>query len=74
MSHSDESYFPRYESLSLLLCYLAYVSFMKFNQQVEAWVKSKISKTEPVSVKVSHKNDVIMIINLGLSPAGRTNC
>jgi len=41
-----------YESLALLLCYLAYVSFMKFNQKVEAWVKSKISKTEPVSVKV----------------------
>ena len=64
----------RYESLALLLCYLAYVSFMKFNQQVEAWVKSKISKTEPVSVKVSHTDDVIMTLNLGLSPAGRTNC
>ena len=64
----------RYESLALLMCYLAYVVFMKFNQKVEAWVKSKISKTEPVSVKVSHNCDVIITMNLGLSPAGGTNC
>ena len=56
------------------MCYLAYVGFMKFNQKVEAWVKSKISKTEPVSVKVGHNFDVIITMDLGLSPAGGTNC
>jgi len=41
-----------YESLCLLICYFAYVGFMKYNQHVEAWVKSKISNGDPVSVKV----------------------
>ena len=36
----------RYESLALLLCYGAYVGFMKFNAQAEQWVKSKIGSND----------------------------
>ncbi|CAG5078612.1 Oidioi.mRNA.OKI2018_I69.PAR.g9034.t1.cds [Oikopleura dioica] len=45
-----------WESLLLLICYAAYVIFMKYNVIVEKLVKSKLSKggtsTESISVKV----------------------
>ena len=34
----------RWESLVLLLFYGCYVVFMKFNEDIESWVKSKISR------------------------------
>ena len=46
----------RWESLMLLICYASYVIFMKYNMNVEQWVKSKLNKdggsTESISVKV----------------------
>lgn len=45
-----------WESLMLLICYASYVIFMKYNMNVEQWVKSKLNKnggsTESISVKV----------------------
>ncbi|CBY08714.1 unnamed protein product [Oikopleura dioica] len=45
-----------FESLVLLVCYASYVIFMKYNMNVEHWVKSKLNKnggsTESISVKV----------------------
>ena len=59
MSHMSNIYIIRYESLALLICYMAYVSFMKFNAQAELWVKSKVGGGETApSVKV---NDVIIM-------------
>ena len=38
----------RWESLVLLLFYACYVVFMKFNEDIESWVKSKISRRTEV--------------------------
>ncbi len=40
-----------YEALVLLCCYFAYVIFMKFNQDVELWVKSKITHNRIQTVR-----------------------
>ncbi|XP_063770240.1 sodium/potassium/calcium exchanger 2 isoform X2 [Pseudophryne corroboree] len=39
-----------YESLLLLMAYLTYVTFMKFNVQVESWVKSLLNRNKVVKV------------------------
>jgi len=45
-----------YEALVLLLCYFAYVLFMKFNAKIETFVKSKIRKR---SGTVSSSNELM---------------
>ena len=35
-----------YEALILLMYYVSYVVFMKFNVQIEAWFKSKIANNQ----------------------------
>ncbi|KAM4710512.1 sodium/potassium/calcium exchanger 2 isoform 1-T1 [Discoglossus pictus] len=39
-----------WESLLLLTAYLSYVTFMKFNVQVESWVKRKLNRNKVVKV------------------------
>ena len=40
-----------WEALILIVCYVAYVIFMKFNQTCETWVKSKITQNRVQTVR-----------------------
>ena len=40
-----------WEALILMLCYAAYVIFMKFNQTAETWIKSKITQNRVQTVR-----------------------
>ena len=40
-----------YEALILFLCYLAYVTFMKFNETIEKFVKTKLQRNRVTSVR-----------------------
>ncbi len=40
-----------YEALVLMLCYVAYVIFMKNNADIEAWIKSKIAQNRVQTVR-----------------------
>ncbi len=42
-----------WEALLLMLCYVAYVIFMKFNADVEGWIKSKIAQNRVQTVRSS---------------------
>ncbi|XP_075681982.1 sodium/potassium/calcium exchanger 2 isoform X2 [Rhinoderma darwinii] len=45
-----DNFIQWWESLLLLMCYLTYVTFMKFNVQVESWVKRKLNRNKVVKV------------------------
>ncbi|XP_040273159.1 sodium/potassium/calcium exchanger 2 [Bufo bufo] len=45
-----DNYIQWWESLMLLSAYLTYVTFMKFNVQVESWVKRKLNRNKVVKV------------------------
>ena len=49
--HNNIDVLQYYESILLILVYLCYVTFMKFNQTIERWVKKKLSgcRTKPPS-------------------------
>lgn len=40
-----------WEALLLLVCYFCYVIFMKFNSDIEGWVKSKIQRNRVTTVR-----------------------
>lgn len=46
-----DKYIAWWEALILLLCYAAYVVFMKFNHNVEKWVKAKLNRKVQSKVK-----------------------
>ncbi|XP_064608721.1 sodium/potassium/calcium exchanger 2-like [Liolophura sinensis] len=46
-----DRYIDWWEALILLLCYAAYVIFMKFNHHVEKWVKAKLNRKVQSKVK-----------------------
>ncbi|XP_056595461.1 sodium/potassium/calcium exchanger 2-like isoform X2 [Triplophysa dalaica] len=41
-----DNYITYHESIALLLCYVTYVTFMKFNVTVETWIKSKLTRNQ----------------------------
>ncbi|KAM8960334.1 sodium/potassium/calcium exchanger 2 isoform 2-T2 [Pelodytes ibericus] len=45
-----------WESLLLLTAYLTYVTFMKFNVQVESWVKRKLNRNKVVKVSSANSD------------------
>ncbi|XP_072010041.1 sodium/potassium/calcium exchanger 2 isoform X3 [Engystomops pustulosus] len=45
-----DNFIQWWESLLLLMAYLTYVTFMKFNVQVESWVKRKLNRNKVVKV------------------------
>ncbi|XP_073522008.1 sodium/potassium/calcium exchanger 2 isoform X1 [Phyllobates terribilis] len=45
-----DNFIQWWESLMLLIAYLTYVTFMKFNVQVEDWVKRKLNRNKVVKV------------------------
>ncbi|KAG8595345.1 hypothetical protein GDO81_001499 [Engystomops pustulosus] len=45
-----DNFIQWWESLLLLMAYLTYVTFMKFNVQVESWVKRKLYRNKVVKV------------------------
>ncbi|CAH2293930.1 sodium potassium calcium exchanger 2 isoform X1 [Pelobates cultripes] len=45
-----------WESLMLLMAYLTYVTFMKFNVQVESWVKRKLNRNKVVKVSSANSD------------------
>lgn len=50
-----DNFISMWESISLLSCYAAYVIFMKFNGQVEGFVKDCMNKNQVVEVEVQPK-------------------
>ncbi|XP_040215700.1 sodium/potassium/calcium exchanger 2 isoform X3 [Rana temporaria] len=45
-----------WESLSLLSAYLTYVTFMKYNVQMESWVKGKLNRNKVVKVSSANSD------------------
>ncbi|XP_064781958.1 sodium/potassium/calcium exchanger 2-like [Oncorhynchus masou masou] len=44
-----------WESIALLMCYLSYVTFMKFNADVETFIKSKLGQNQVEEVEAAPK-------------------
>uniref|UniRef100_A0A674DNT6 Solute carrier family 24 member 2 n=1 Tax=Salmo trutta TaxID=8032 RepID=A0A674DNT6_SALTR len=44
-----------WESIALLMCYLSYVTFMKFNADVETFIKSKLGQNQVDEVEAAPK-------------------
>ncbi|XP_035645162.1 sodium/potassium/calcium exchanger 2-like [Oncorhynchus keta] len=44
-----------WESIALLMCYLSYVTFMKFNADVETFIKSQLGQNQVEEVEVAPK-------------------
>ncbi|XP_042185656.1 sodium/potassium/calcium exchanger 2-like isoform X1 [Oncorhynchus tshawytscha] len=44
-----------WESIALLMCYLSYVTFMKFNANVETFIKSKLGQNQVDEVEAAPK-------------------
>ena len=55
-----------WEALILILCYAAYVIFMKFNLTVETWIKSKITQNRVQTVR---STDNLMESQHSIAPA-----
>ncbi|XP_075066737.1 sodium/potassium/calcium exchanger 2 isoform X2 [Mixophyes fleayi] len=49
-----------WESLLLLMAYLTYVTFMKFNVQVESWVKRKLNRNKVVKEQREQPNILVL--------------
>ncbi|XP_018412377.1 PREDICTED: sodium/potassium/calcium exchanger 2 isoform X2 [Nanorana parkeri] len=49
-----------WESLMLLMAYLTYVTFMKFNVQVESWVKRKLNRNKVVKEHREQPNILVL--------------
>ncbi|XP_052032685.1 sodium/potassium/calcium exchanger 2 isoform X2 [Apodemus sylvaticus] len=63
-----------WESLLLLTAYFAYVVFMKFNVQVEKWVKQMISRNNVVKVTVPEAQAKLSEFPPDSQADGRTAC
>ncbi|XP_057187729.1 sodium/potassium/calcium exchanger 2-like isoform X2 [Triplophysa rosa] len=50
-----DNYITYHESIALLLCYVTYVTFMKFNVTVETWIKSKLNRNQVDDPEASPK-------------------
>ncbi|XP_068090502.1 sodium/potassium/calcium exchanger 2 isoform X2 [Hyperolius riggenbachi] len=55
-----DNYIQWWESLMLLMAYLTYVTFMKFNVQVESWVKRKINRNKVVKEHREQPNILVL--------------
>ncbi|XP_075450796.1 sodium/potassium/calcium exchanger 2 isoform X2 [Ascaphus truei] len=52
-----DNFIQWWESLLLLMTYLTYVTFMKFNVQVETWVKRKLNRNKVAKVSSTHSEE-----------------
>ncbi|KAM3938362.1 sodium/potassium/calcium exchanger 2 isoform 2-T2 [Leptodactylus fuscus] len=55
-----DNYIQWWESVLLLTAYLTYVTFMKFNVQVESWVKRKLNRNKVVKEHREQPNILVL--------------
>ncbi|XP_069818140.1 sodium/potassium/calcium exchanger 2 isoform X2 [Dendropsophus ebraccatus] len=55
-----DNFIQWWESLLLLMAYLTYVTFMKFNVQVESWVKRKLNRNKVVKEQREQPNILVL--------------
>ncbi|KAM4808545.1 sodium/potassium/calcium exchanger 2 isoform 2-T2 [Rhinophrynus dorsalis] len=55
-----DNFIQWWESLLLLSAYLTYVTFMKFNVQVESWVKKKVTRNKVVKEHREQPNILVL--------------
>ncbi|XP_072010032.1 sodium/potassium/calcium exchanger 2 isoform X2 [Engystomops pustulosus] len=55
-----DNFIQWWESLLLLMAYLTYVTFMKFNVQVESWVKRKLNRNKVVKEHREQPNILVL--------------
>ncbi|XP_018596901.2 sodium/potassium/calcium exchanger 2-like isoform X2 [Scleropages formosus] len=58
-----------WESIALLLCYVAYVTFMKYNSKLEGIIKNKLNRNQVDEVEAAPKLESSALLSNALCPA-----
>ncbi|KAL4640240.1 sodium/potassium/calcium exchanger 2-like isoform X2 [Arapaima gigas] len=58
-----------WESIALLLCYLAYVTFMKYNARLESVIKNMLNRNQVDEVEAAPKLESSALLSNALCPA-----